>query len=258
LAQLPIVWAYAIWTGLAAGLLTLVATGRFGLHGFAVIVSKCAARALTLAQWSPWFVLGGFYPGWQLLAAAKPTLGLIVWCYRPTRWALIGTAVLLALSLIIVPIWLLEWIEHSRKATAYGPYAPAGMVWQGGGPLLLFAALRWRRPEGRLLFAMACVPQNFVWYDQLLLFLVPLTAGEVWALSALSWASSVVAGHAFAQAGIPEPAGQIAFRAPIVALMYLPCLAMALSRPNHGPAPAWLERRLSIVPEWLRGRAVME
>ena len=255
LALLPTVWAYTLWSGLGAALLTWAAIGRFGLHGLAVVLSKSAARALALAQWSPWYFLGGLNPGWQLLAAAKPTLGLIVWCYRPSRWAFVSAAGLLAISFVLVPTWLPDWVHHTRGATAYGPYAPAAAVWKGGGPLLLLAALRWRRREGRLLLAMALVPQNFIWYDQLLLFLVPTTAVEVWALSLLSWVSSVVAANAFTRAGIPEPAGQMAFQAPIVALMYLPCLAMTLRRPNEGSVPAWLEERIASWPGWLRGAA---
>ena len=255
LALLPVVWAYMLWSGLAAALLTWTAIGRFGLHGFAVIVSKCTARALALAQWSPWYFLGGLYPGWQLLAAAKPTLGLIVWCYRPSRWAFVGAAGLLAISFVLHPTWLTDWTHHASTATTYGPYAPAAAVWRGGGPLLLLAALRWRRSEGRLLLAMALLPQNFIWYDQLLLFLVPAAASEVWALSVLSWVSSVVAGYAFTRAAIPEPAGQIAFQAPIVALMYLPCLAMVLRRPNEGTVPVWLEARIASWPGWMRGAA---
>jgi hypothetical protein len=30
---------------------------------------------------------------------------------------------------------------------------------------------------------------------------------------------------------------------------------MILQRPNHGPVPAWIERRIAGWPDWLRGRA---
>jgi len=68
---------------------------------------------------------------------------------------------------------------------------------------------------------------------RLLLFLVPERPREVWTLWALSWLSGVVAGILFARSVAPDLDGrQMAFRAPIVALMYLPCLAMVLRRPN--------------------------
>ena len=248
-ALLPVLWAYALWSGVAAALLTWAAVGRFGLHGLAIIMSKCVNRALVLAQWSPWQFLGGLYPGWQVLAVAKPTLGLIVWCYRPTWWAFVGGAGMLALSFALFPTWFTDWIGHGRAATAY---APAAAIWQGGGPLLLLAGLRWRQPEARLLLAMAFVPHNFIWYDQLLLFLIPATAIELWGLCALSWLSGAVADFFFARAGIPEPAGQMAFRAPIVALMYLPCLAMVLRRPNVRASAGHVEQRITRWLPWFR------
>jgi hypothetical protein len=149
-----------------------------------------------------------------------------------------------------VPTWLPDWLGHGSGVTWY---VPAAFVWQGGGPLLLLSLLRWRRPEARLLLALAVVPHNYVWYDQLLLFLVPDKPRQLWAMWALSWASMHVADYYFARAGIPEPAGQIAFRAPVVALLYLPSLAMLLSRRNEGTAPAWLEKRIATLPAWLRG-----
>ena len=41
---------------------------------------------------------------------------------------------------------------------------------------MLLAMLRWRRPEGRLVAAMACVPQTYFSCDQLPPLLVPVIA----------------------------------------------------------------------------------
>jgi hypothetical protein len=218
----------------------------------AVVLSRCANRAIILAQWTPWQYLGGLYPGWQVLAAAKPTIGLIVWLYRPTRWAFIGGIVLVAISFVVLPTWLTEWLGHTGTANWY---VPALLVWQGGGPLLVLAVLRWRRPEARLLLGLALIPHNFIWYDQLLLFLVPEKPRELWTLCVLSWISTVVADYFFRRAGIPEPAGQVAFRAPIVALLYIPALLMTLRRANQGKTVPWLEARIARFPSWIRGSA---
>jgi hypothetical protein len=229
LALLPPRLAGAIWSGFGMALMAWVALGRFGVHGLGVVLSRSAERAVALAQWSPLFLAGAVVPPFQFIAAAKPTLALLVFAYRPTRWAAIGGTVLLVLSFAVRPTWLEEWVAQTNGITYY---APAAAIWRGGGPLLLLALLRWRRPEARLLVAMACVPHNFIWYDQLLLFLIPRSAREVWMLSALSWVSSFVATVAFTRLGLAEPDGQVAFRAPIVALMYLPCLFLVLQRPN--------------------------
>jgi hypothetical protein len=244
-AAWPLATLRAVWTALAVAAITWVALRRFGAHGLAVLGSSCSANAILLSQWSPLFLAGAVWPPLQALAVAKPTLGLIVWAYRPTRWVLAGLP-LVALAFALRPTWLGEWLA---AAGGVSYYVPAAAVWQGGGPLLLLAALRWRRPEARLLLALACVPHNLVWYDQLLLFLVPRRAREAWALAALSWVSLVVGRELLVRGGIPEPAGQVAFRAPIVALLYLPALAMVLARPNAGPPlPGWLTR-------WRPGRA---
>jgi hypothetical protein len=36
-------------------------------------------------------------------------------------------------------------------------------------------------------------------------------------------------------------------------LLYLPATLLVLRRPNEGPVPTWLERRLKSWPAWLRG-----
>src|SRR5262245_51234239 len=45
--------ARAVWSGLAIGLLTWVSLRRWGLDGIAVVFSRPAALAVTIAQWSP-------------------------------------------------------------------------------------------------------------------------------------------------------------------------------------------------------------
>lgn len=242
--------ARAVWAGLMMGILTWLAVGRWGLHGIAVVFSRPMEVALTLAQWSPWYVIGALSPGWQALAIAKPTLGAIVWCYRPSRWALIGGVVLCGLSFLILPSWYSEW---RSQLVGVDWYLPAGAIWRGGGPLLLLAATRWRRPEGRLLLALACIPHNYLWYDQLLLFLVPEKRRELWTLWGLSWFAQLFTTHYFEVYGlIATPRSWEFYRAPMVALLYLPCLVMVLRRPNEGSVPAWLEQRIARFPAMLR------
>ena len=137
------------------------------------------------------------------------------------------------LSFVVLPTCHgLAWTHHGANW-----YVPALSVWQGGGPLLALAALRWRRPEARLLLGLAIVPQNFIWYDQLLLFLVPTRPRELWTLCVLSWVSMVVA-HYYFIGRDPRAcrAGRVS-RSHIVALLYLPALAMTLRRPNEGGCP---------------------
>src|SRR4030095_4913505 len=92
---------------------------------------------------------------------------------------------------ILRPDWPGNWINTIRS----GPFTTqfkAPILTPFGFPTVL-ALLRWRRPEGRLLFALACVRQNGFMYDQLPLLLVPATAAQALLLSGLSHISHVAA-----------------------------------------------------------------
>ena len=113
------------------------------------------------------------------------------------------------------------------------------------GPLVLLGLLRWRRPEARLLMALACVPQTLVLYMTVPLFLIPATAGESLTLVALSWAAQVITFTMPTKPPRPEFYTDSAWV--IVTLMYIPCLVMVLRRRNEGKLPAVVESLLTRV-----------
>ena len=173
--------------------------------------------------------------GW--LCVLKPNLGLAAAASNPTKIAIFGGGALLATTLLIQPNWPAEWLRNLHSMP------PHPMPIQlAGGPLLLLALLRWRRPEARLVAAMACVPQLMYFADQLPLWLVARTRRETMALSALSaaaWVASLVINI--------QADRQPAFSsAPYVLVgVYLPALIMVLLRPNVGQVPEWFERMLA-------------
>jgi hypothetical protein len=122
------------------------------------------------------------------------------------------------------------------------PHAPAGTkripITIIGGPVLLLALLRWRRPEARLLLALAIVPQSILFYDQLLLWLVPATMRQSILLSLLSILALILGERGF-PAGAGHAGVTAAYAPMIMALLFLPCLIMVLRRPNvsDGPPP---------------------
>ena len=150
--------------------------------------------AAETVQWSP--LLGAAYgiPWLGALLSAKPTIGFAIFAARPTRAALDrarGHCSLLSLALM--PSWPREWISalhHTSLATDGGtPYfAPVG---HGGGALSALALLRWRRPEARLVLALACVPQTPLLYETVPLFLVPATITEGGVLWLGSWVAAL-------------------------------------------------------------------
>ena len=113
------------------------------------------------------------------------------------------------------------------------------------GFLVALALLRWKQPEARLLFALACVPQTSSWYETLLPLLVARTKRE---MQVMVFASGL--GYLM----------QIAFLSPnreiasadigilIVVYVYLPALAIVLRRPNEGDLPAWMKWVTGSVP----------
>jgi hypothetical protein len=107
-----------------------------------------------------------------------------------------------------------------------------------GGFLLPLALLRWRRPEARLLLALACVPQTPTLNETVPLFLVVQTLPEgltlMWlTIAAAHLVAAIYQGTSDYQ-GWMTGAGVWALW-----LVYLPCLAMVLRRPNVGVQPMW-------------------
>jgi hypothetical protein len=93
--------------------------------------------------------------------------------------------------------------------------------------------LKWRRPEARLLAALACIPQSTFFYEALPLFLVVRRWYEGLALFVLNLVAALQ----------PLPAREASYDAwafahgdLIVIWMYLPCLVAVLCRPNVSPS----------------------
>jgi hypothetical protein len=165
-------------------------------------------------------------PALGVLLVAKPNLGLAIFAYRPNRTAVIASAALLALSLALLPHWPLDWL-HSLALDRRSATHPIPLLTPLGAVLVL-ALLRWRRPEARLLFAMACVPQLLFFYDQLALWLVPRSSREsLWLTLASGLAFLAMILLAPTDAERPRVATQC-----VLLGVYWPALGMVLRRPN--------------------------
>ncbi|HET7456908.1 MAG TPA: hypothetical protein VFJ74_04575 [Gemmatimonadaceae bacterium] len=252
LAWLPVVAARVAFVTLSSALLAFAVTrdgwGRLPLFGSAAFV-----MSVVLGQWAPLLVAASLLPAVGWAVAAKPNLGLALVAGASSRRRLLamlaGGVAVTAVTLALRPSWPLEWADAVRRSTHFS--AP---VARPGGVLLLLALLRWRRPEARLLLALACVPQTPSAPDALLLFVVAGPGVETLLLALLTYATQL-AGRAVDQSA--DLLGWMRWYAQLVVpLLYLPCLVMVLRRPNEGPAPAWLERRLpALLRRWPRRRA---
>src|SRR5688572_4611434 len=173
--------AGAIFVGLSSALLAWGLL-RDSPHRLPLFLSAPFVQAAILGQWSPLLTAAALMPSLQFLAAAKPTVGLAAWIYNPSRRGIIGGLILVAIAFLVLPSWLGDWREVVGTTNKYR--GPATTLL---GAFLLLGVLRWRRREGRLFVAMSLIPQLPVFYDSLILWLIPSTLWRSVALSAASW-----------------------------------------------------------------------
>lgn len=214
------------FAGLGYAALGYAAAGRPG-GLFVALFSASAIVAAVGGQWSPLLTAGAVVPWLGALFIAKPGVGLALWCGYPSRVAVYGGFALLCVSLVVMPSWPREWLA------VLGNPVHAPPILRPGGFLLLAALLRWRRPEGRLLAALACVPHVTTLYETVPLFLVPANRYQAYLLLALSYAAAVVSSWIAPTGTLLE---QVVGRWPVLLVgLYLPALVMVLRRPNTAP-----------------------
>jgi hypothetical protein len=173
--------AGAIFIGLSAALLAW-ALLREAPHQLWLFASAPFVQACILGQWSPLLTAAALLPVLQFAAAAKPTIGLVAWLYRPSWKGVAIAAVLVAISLVVLPTWPRDWLAAAATTGKYR--GPATTLI---GCFLLLGLLRWRRREGRLFVALSLVPQLPVFYDTLPLWLIPSTWVRSALLAGASW-----------------------------------------------------------------------
>jgi hypothetical protein len=173
--------AGAVFVGVSAALLGWGVL-RDCPYRLPLFLSAPFIQSAILGQWSPILMAAALLPTLQFVLAAKPTIGLAAWLYKPSWRGLIGGFVLVAISFVVLPDWFREWLGAAPSAVKYRGPATTLM-----GAFLLLGLLRWRRREGRLFVALSLVPQLPVFYDQLLLWLIPSNMARTFALTAASW-----------------------------------------------------------------------
>jgi hypothetical protein len=172
--------AGALFTGISSGILGFAVT-RFGYRYLPLFISAPFFMTLITAQWAPLLLAAAFLPFLLPLVIAKPSLGAALLLSWPNRYAIAALAVIIGISLLILPRWPLDWFE-SLQATSH----PAALFILPG-PFVLLALLCWRRPEARFLLLMAIIPQRLFFYDQLLLWLVVKSARQSLYFALATW-----------------------------------------------------------------------
>lgn len=225
LPQLPASLAFVFLScGLLAFAVTETGWQRAPMFGSAAFIFAAGS-----AQWSPLFTAALTIPALAVAFAAKPTIGLALAAagsMRLRQYALGGALLTVLLSLALFPSWPVEWLANLRRA----PHI-VSPLFRLGGVTILLALLRWKRPEARLIIALACVPQTGAWYEALPLFLVADTFHETMTLSVLSCLGFLLY-YPLMDAGSDVQVNHD-IGALIVAFVYLPATIMVLRRPNQ-------------------------
>ena len=234
LGLLPVIAARMLFAGLSSALLAFAIT-RDGFARWPLFISIPFMVNVELVQWSNLLTAAMLLPVLGGIAAAKPNIGLAMVAQTDrarSLWAMaIGAAVLTIVSFAVFPNWVGFWIQNASSAPHVSPH-----VLRPGGPLLLTALVRWRRPEARLLAALACTPLTPTFYDPIMLYLVPRTFRETLALTVATFVHFFIVVFS-GPIRTAAQWGEIVSTASIWVL-YLPCLIMVLRRPNRRDEPA--------------------
>ena len=161
---------------LLVGLAFVYALWKYrGVYSLLAVASGAYLLAMWHGQTTPLMVAAALIPALGFLLAVRPNTAAALWIGRPSLRSLLAAGLVLALSLVVRPSWPWDWwLALPADHTALMPplLRPVGFV-------LLLAALRWRLPEGRLLLAIAFIPQSTLPYELIPLALIPTNVREM-------------------------------------------------------------------------------
>jgi hypothetical protein len=223
----PLPLARGIFAAVGAAAFTYAVTrrGRWTLY---FLLSGAMLRSWVDVQWPPLLIAAALTPALSWILAVKPTVGFALWSAYPNRKAVLGGLLFVAVSFLVWPGWVHEWLASVART----PHAPH--LYRPGGFLLLLGLLRWRRPEGRLLSCLGLIPQTTALYETLPLALVCRNRVEAAAFATLTMLAHLLF-YLGPQGGWPVGAEYQWWV--LLILVYLPAIVVVLRRPNEVDSP---------------------
>jgi hypothetical protein len=207
-----VAFAFALWKGR-------------GPYALLAMLSGSYIAALYWGQTTPLVVAASLFPALGFLLAVKLNMGTALWLARPSRLAALGAAGFLLLSFLVFPSWPREWVRSILQQNQ--DLVP--LIFRPFGFLLLLAAIRLRTAEGRLLFALALIPQNAMPFELLPLALIPSNAKEMGVYVVGTLLTLAPMAHGLDQ-GLSPAAMEAANWPWMLVAVYLPMLGIVLRR----------------------------
>jgi hypothetical protein len=198
-----------------------------GRYALLAVLSGSFIAAQYWGDLTPLMVVASLFPVFGFLLVLRPNTGTALWLARPSRLAAIAGAGVLLVSFTLYPSWPRDWIRgllHSNDGLLPIVFRPFGFV-------LLLAAVRVKKPEGRLLFALALIPQTAMPFELVPLALIPSNLKEmgIYVFGTLLTLVPIIAGW---QEGLPGTAIQANTWPWMLVGVYLPMLWLVLRTPG--------------------------
>jgi hypothetical protein len=217
----PFVWmppalAGALFYGISSALLAL-GVSRHGYHRLLIFLAYPYWAGLLEAQWVPLILAGAYLPLLLPATLAKPQLGAPIFLSTATRKGALACVALAAISFLLMPGWLPQWLSHIHD---YARFIPLLVL---PGPLLLLSLLRYRAADARVLLLAALMPQRW-FYDGLILWFIPKSRREIVWTCFLSWIPGIWRWYHFPHSFYEVGRWMVIF-------FYLPMLVVVLLRP---------------------------
>jgi hypothetical protein len=214
--------AAGFFYGISSALLAFGLT-RHGYRRLLVFLAFPYWAGILFVQWSPIIAASAFFPLLLPVTMAKPQIGLPVFLTHPSRRGVLACLVLAVLSLVIMPSWPMRWFAQ------FGHYEYFIPLFVLPGPLLLVALWRYRDRDASLLLLAALMPQRW-FFDSFMLWLIPKSRRELVWTAFFSWGAGMWRWY-----NLPHSLTQVGRWT--VLFIYLPMLAVVLSRNRDAPQP---------------------
>jgi hypothetical protein len=221
--------AGASFASISSGLMIFALT-RDDYHFLPIVASAPFLLSVRSIQWTPLLVAAALNSSLGFLLTAKPTIGLALLAWRPSKRAMAGALALILVSLAITPSWPTAWFHSVFDDPGVRHYRIPALV--SLGPILLLAAMRLPRRDARLLLAMSLIPQVFTFYDQLPVMLVARTRKESFLLAACSLIGWAAWRSGWEISFLPRYTPPLAEHW-VMLSVFLPALALVMLRPRN-------------------------